>query len=273
VQVTGNATTGAPTISAQGSDTNVGLQIATKGTGSLLLQPAGVNTLRLDSASGRVNQFQMYTIGTGTGGASGNIVMLGTDTNIDLNLFSKGTGAINLNSGNGLQFKVNNTYGAGGTAVNYFSVYGRQTGSAPILAAEGSDSSIAPIFAAKAGNILFRTADITGGNQFVISHTASAVNYVQVTGGATTVRPEISVQGSDTNINLAITAKGTGVVNISNATRLSFGSANYVQVAGASAGSAPAISSLGSDTNIDLTLTPKGAGKVVLTNGLQGGTF
>jgi hypothetical protein len=48
--------------------------------------------------------------------------------------------------------------------------------------------------------------------QFVVANTTSAVNYLQVAGGATGVTPSMSAAGSDTNINLALTPKGTGVV-------------------------------------------------------------
>ena len=48
--------------------------------------------------------------------------------------------------------------------------------------------------------------------QLNVPHTASAVNYVQVTGAATGVAPVVSAQGSDTNIDLALTPKGTGNV-------------------------------------------------------------
>jgi hypothetical protein len=47
-----------------------------------------------------------------------------------------------------------------------------------------------------------------------VSHTASAVNYVQVTGGATGTPATVTIsgQGSSANIDLALTPKGTGLV-------------------------------------------------------------
>jgi hypothetical protein len=51
-----------------------------------------------------------------------------------------------------------------------------------------------------------------GTGQFVITHTASAVNYIQATGAATTASPSISVAGSDANIDLTLTPKGAGAV-------------------------------------------------------------
>lgn len=123
--------------------------------------------------------------------------------------------------------------------------------------------------------------------QFRVSHTASAVNYVQVTGAATTVAPVVSAQGSDTNVGLTFNTKGTGsfLVQTSGTTRLQVTSGgvvnmgfvnstaalqvtgvasqvNSVLVSGSAAGAAPSISVGGTDTNIDLTLTPKGTGVV-----------
>lgn len=62
---------------------------------------------------------------------------------------------------------------------------------------------------------------VASGNGFVdanfneylrFSSVASAVNEVTVTNAATTGSPTLSATGSDANINLALTAKGTGVV-------------------------------------------------------------
>ena len=117
-----------------------------------------------------------------------------------------------------------------------------------------------------------RISFFTGGEgsleQLRVSHTASAVNYVQVTGAATTGTPVISSQGSDSNVYLRLQSKGTGgilfttgggtplQINNTNST------ANRLEVTGSVAGSAPILSAAGSDTNIDLALTPKGTGRV-----------
>ena len=45
-----------------------------------------------------------------------------------------------------------------------------------------------------------------------VNNVASAVNYAQIVGAIATAAPTISAQGSDTNINLNLTPKGTGVV-------------------------------------------------------------
>ena len=60
-----------------------------------------------------------------------------------------------------------------------------------------------------------------GGTQFVVDNTASAVNWLQVTGAATGGAPVVSARGSDTNIDLALTPKGTGNVRFGTLTATS----------------------------------------------------
>jgi hypothetical protein len=107
--------------------------------------------------------------------------------------------------------------------------------------------------------------------QFSVTNTASAVNYVQVTGAATTIRPIISAQGSDATVGLAYASKGAPsdahvFTNGSQFAQFRIGGSvsavNYLKVDGSLAGNAPVLAALGTDTNIDLALTPKGTGNV-----------
>lgn len=65
-------------------------------------------------------------------------------------------------------------------------------------------------------SIKLATVNDTGNNLPVVAFTgnASAVNQVTVTNGATTVQPIISATGSDTNIDLKLSPKGSGIVNL-----------------------------------------------------------
>jgi hypothetical protein len=110
-----------------------------------------------------------------------------------------------------------------------------------------------------------------GNAQMRVSHTASAVNYVQVTGAATTASPVISAQGSDSNPGLIYQTKGFGShlfrgyggSNIfANIYAINASPVNYLQFGANTSGNAPAIQSQGTDADIDLTLTPKGTGAV-----------
>ena len=115
--------------------------------------------------------------------------------------------------------------------------------------------------------------------QFRVANTASAVNYVQVTGAATGGRPFIQAQGSDTNVDLRLGAKGFGGVYSTAFFVAGAQLFNNVLIQGAATGASPYIQASGGDTNIDLALTPKGTGRVttaaaiVATGGISGGTF
>ena len=132
-----------------------------------------------------------------------------------------------------------------------------------IQRAIGSNTNLGIYWLTKGtGGHSFNTNNSTSTQQMVVSHTASAVNYVQVTGAATGGTVTISAQGSDANIPLQLNAKGGAGVFTQFYHRIGTGYANYLQLSGIASGSAPNISTIGSDTNIDLALTPKGTGLV-----------
>jgi hypothetical protein len=152
------------------------------------------------------------------------------------------------------------------SSVNYYNVTGGATGQSPYLQAAGSDTNIHSQYLSKGtfGHI-FNTG--TAGNfQFYVAHTASAVNYLQVTGGATGVAPTFSAQGSDAAISIAYTSKSTGqhVFSTGGGTQFvidhTVSSVNYLQPTGAATGSSPVIYAAGADTNLDIKLVPKGTG-------------
>jgi hypothetical protein len=175
--------------------------------------------------------------------------------------------ALELATPNGIGFRVANS---GVTNVNYYSAQGNSSGGAVTLLATGTDTDINSALTSKGtGSIRFQT-NATAQEQMRVSHTASAVNYVQVTGSSTGNDPTLSVQGSDTNINFAFVSKGSSIYTFASQGGSSrqfridgtSASVNYLNVSGSGTGSAPALSALGTDTNIDLTLTPKGTGNV-----------
>ena len=142
----------------------------------------------------------------------------------------------------------------------------------------GSTTNAGFTFTSKGtGNVDFYTNNY-GSLALRALHTASAVNYVQVTGAATGSGPIISAQGSDANAGLVVRSKGTGVLFLETQTGsdvriqprgvrsfsvngVSSG-VNYGYVTGSVAGSSPIFGSEGTDPNIDLALTPKGTGNV-----------
>jgi hypothetical protein len=167
---------------------------------------------------------------------------------------------LSFNNSAGEALRLNNANFS--TLTDYVEVRGGASVAGAYLTVGGSTTNANLYESSKGtGNIQFYSNSFAQ-EQFRVAHTASAVNYVQVTGNTTTNNPTISAQGSDTNPSLWLTAKGSGQVVSRSWFTAAQASANYWQMAGAGAGSSPVLSVLGSDTNIDLSLTPKGTGLV-----------
>jgi len=103
-------------------------------------------------------------------------------------------------------------------AVNRLQCYGNSTGNAPVIQSIGSDASVSLVISSygASGVIDFYTNNV-GQRQFRVSHTASAVNFVNVTGSPTGSELNVSAQGSDTNIDLRLSPKGSGLIKIGTA--------------------------------------------------------
>ena len=167
----------------------------------------------------------------------------------------------------GTQFQITSTSGAN----SYPFATGGSNGAGMGVTSSATNASFT--FTSKGTSAIDFYTNGYGSLGLRVSHTASAVNYVQVTGAATGASPTISAQGSDTNIPLTLNSKGNNGIVFQ--TRgggtprialqlLDSGSAsvNYLQIQSNISGAGPVLSVLGTDTNIDLNLTPKGTGVV-----------
>ena len=196
--------TGTTTVSAQAVVER--MRIDSVGTISLGAAP-GSESLRVTPVASAVNYLEVR--GAATGVRTG-LVAQGSDTDIGVNISGKGTGDIlfTTNTFSNAQFQIVHTT----SAVNYLQVTGNAAGSFPYIAATGSDTNVAFGYYAKGtGSHFFHTNNTV---QFNIAHTASAVNYLQATGGIIGTGAALSAQGSDTNINITLTPKGNGGVGI-----------------------------------------------------------
>lgn len=115
------------------------------------------------------------------------------------------------------------------SAVNEITVTNAATNNAPSIASTGSNTNIGLTIAGKGtGSVNLGQSTSTGvklvadqpiidsaGNELVkFVKATTAVNEITITNSATTVEPTISATGDDTNINIGITGKGTGGVNV-----------------------------------------------------------
>lgn len=243
------------------------LQISgTSGTG------VGANVDISSAGAGGVQVSNVYFQTTGSGYVEQPTVTFSGGTPI-----TQATGYVTVGSvttiktlGSTLSFTVPNQQTAfqvvdypGSTTSGYWSVWGGNAN--PQLRATGSGSGA--ILTAGPQPLAFFTNG--GTQQFNIQHTASAVNYIQATGGATGNPGSVtlSAQGSDTNINFIFQRKGSGQFQFSGATWVGINSVNYLTLNGNISGSGPTISvGSGTDANIDINLLTKGTGSVNVAN-------
>jgi hypothetical protein len=217
----------------------------------------GVRSLNITNAgSGYVEQPTVTFSGGGGSGAAAYAVVGSTTTVRALG------GLLNFATPGGIAFSVQDT---SRTTVDYWQAVG-SSGTVGLTVAGATANNNGLISSKGTGFIGFVTNNF-GVEQFRVSHTASAVNYVQVTGGATGNSATLSAQGSDPYVSLVLQAKSNYIAFLTrsgatNSFRIidSVSTTNWVQVAGTATGVAPILSAQGSDTNIPLVLQPKGTG-------------
>jgi hypothetical protein len=210
--------------------------IQVQDTGQIQLAPYNGNVV-----IGGVNSIQL------AGNTSGNtptISTIGTDTNISLNVFTKGTGSILFSTQNGqtgtggsnTQFAIVNT----SNAVNYIQATGAATGSGPVLSVQGGDPNIPFTINSKgnqdlslrAGTAGWVSIEPGGSRGFAARNIGVAVNYLTVWGSValgnnTTLSAAYS---SDANVAINLVPKGNAAVMITGNTTGIIAAANSIYV-------------------------------------------
>jgi hypothetical protein len=237
------------------------------GTGlTLTIDSWGVRAVNITSAgSGYIDQ---PTI-TFSGGSAAAYATVGTSTNIR----SLGS-SVTLQTPGSTQLVVQDD---STTAASSTPVY--IVGASSSLGRAAIRSSKALYIASASTNpisfLTNSTSTSDGTLQLNVANTTSAVNYLQVTGASTTNSPSVSAQGSDTNIGISYTTKGTGghsFLSNSGSTQLfrvnnTTSAVNYIQITGGVTGGNPWLSTNGSDTDINLRVSTKGAGSIIFQTG------
>jgi hypothetical protein len=202
----------APTVAISAPTTAGGVQA----TATCTVTAGAVNTTFTitNAGSGYVEQPTVTFSGGGGSGAAAYAVV-GTASIIK----GLGTSAVSGTTSASIVFQTPNTAvpalvlrDAAGTPDSFLAVTSNT--SYVNVFPQGNANALLKIGSNGTGSLYLNTNGSGETNQMRVSHTASAVNYVQVTGAATGGTPTLSVQGSDTNINLTLTPKGTGSVKI-----------------------------------------------------------
>lgn len=164
----------------------------------------GNTVIGLGAVASAVNNIQVSGSATT---AAPSISTVGADTNVSLNLVTKGTASfVTLSPGNVIGLKVVTS----ASAVNYVQLTG-STGS-PLISAVGTSPDINMTFEPKGTGQVFVNTDSGTVTSFRVSGVSSGVNYVQAIGAVTGAPARLAANGTDTNVDLNLTTKGSGVV-------------------------------------------------------------
>jgi hypothetical protein len=264
LSLTDNTTGSAPSISALGSDTDVGLYLYSKGAGEVsLTQDNGTPIVFGQPVANSVNY---VLIENASSGNSPIVSVDGSDTNINMVLMAKGNGSVYVRDGaNNIAFAA----GPGAvSAVNYLGASNNDTGMAPYLESFGSDTNISMAFKTKGtGYYVF----FDGNNNAILNlnSVASAVNAANIINSATGTPVSIETTGTDTNIALQIKGKGTGGVAIQGSTAASLPATGYVgEIITHNVPSASAVSCAASGSAKDMASIPLTAGNWNVTGNI-----
>lgn len=175
---------------------------STKGTFDSLVQNFGQSRLGVDKAN------YIQAEGALAGGVP-SLSAQGSDANINLGLYGKGSGGVTMWSRGVIGFSVSNP----ASAVNYLAAVGSATGGGVTLGAAGSDANVTVAISAKGTGSV--QAWSNGAAVFTASAPSSSVNYLGFLAAATGGSVSVNAYGSDANIGLALKSKGTGSVAIS----------------------------------------------------------
>jgi len=241
------------------------------GSGATLNLTYGIGTVAFTITNAGSGYVEQPTVTFSGGGGSGAAAYATVGSQTVVKSLGTTTGTITNQSmmfqtpaGNSLLLRDS----AQATPDAHFMVQATANGYALALA-EGSNANASLYVGAKGtGSVRFSTSSTSITEQMRVAHTASAVNYVQVTGAATGNQPVISTQGSDANVILNIASKGNAsiIFNANSAEQFRTGAVasavNSLQLNGATTGNSPSLQARGSNTDIDVVFTPKGTGNV-----------
>jgi hypothetical protein len=232
VQVTGAATTSFPVISSQGSDTNIGLTFASKGTSAIRFNTNSADQqFRISNTTGSDSYIEVKGGSSATGGAY--ITAAGTARNLyissgvanPIRFFTGGEGTTE-------QARIAHT----ASAVNFVQVTGAATGNPGVcfISAQGSDTNISLAFVNKGtGAFSWFNGATTGSRLFRVNGGATNMaNHLQIDAAAAGSAPTLSVGSlsSDTNVDLALTPKGTGNVRFGTYTGTISAITGYIEI-------------------------------------------
>ncbi len=184
--------------------------------------PVDAESLKVGASQGTTGNANYVGIDGSSGTGTPIIGAWGSNNNVSLSFRTRGTGNYNFGTGSSVstvQLRIAHT----ANAVNYAQVTGAATTGAPVISAQGADSNVGLVVQSKGTSPLYLqtvgTTDIriqpNSLRSLSISSAANAVNYGVWTSAPSGFAPSLAVAGTDTNIDLTLTPKGSGIVRAS----------------------------------------------------------
>jgi hypothetical protein len=163
----------------------------------------GEDASRLRVPSGRVSNSATNYVTLEIGSQSGGLNGIGGANGNTLEFYNSGYNVLSL---------------IGSSTASPF-IIRQQSGTLRLIAGNSVANTSFSLEADGSGKIIFRTNANNGAtDQARVSHTANAVNYLDLTGGSSGNSVKISALGSDTNIHISLIPKGSGNILINTAT-------------------------------------------------------
>lgn len=224
----------------------------------------GNEVIKKASVASAINEITVTNAAISTGPS---IAATGGDTNIPITLKGKGTGAVIVGQATSTDVRLAADQPIGdssgneliaftkvASAVNEVNVSNNSTGLGPVLKATGETNVPITIAGKGTGPVNLGQSTTTGvvlladqpindssGNELIkFTKVASAVNEITVSNNSTGVGPIISATG-ETNVPLTVAAKGTGALNLGQATGSIAAVARITTTDGISAGTAKVV--------------------------------
>lgn len=186
---------------------------STGGEISLLRNPVIDGALSLEWVASAQNYVEVVP---SSGNSTTQVRSVGDGTDVDIQLTAMDGGLSRLANGNGTHFTAG---GSGGD--NWFQATGSAaaSGNGPALVAAGTDTNLSATIRAKGtGSVRLGSSD--AGNVLEVFGSAGD-NYFEMLGSAAGSPPVLRAEGSDTNVDLRLVTKGSGVVRFGTHSALS----------------------------------------------------